>query len=401
MASITNEPNGRRTIQFVIEDGRRRSIRLGKVSKRYAESVRARIEELQAAKKTGLPISTDLKAWLDQVSDQLHDRLTSAELVPERHRQGIEDFIYDYIESRTDTKASTRTVYGRAGKHLTEHFGPARLVQSIKPADADAFRIELDRRGLSEATVRRTIGIAKQFFRAAVRAGLITENPFADLVSTVQANPAKAYFITREEFDKVIDAANDNEWRLLIALSRLGAFRVPSEPLALTWGDVDFERSRVRVPSPKTEHHRGKASRMMPLFPELRPYLDAIRPQEPKASDPVILRYRVPTVNLRTRLLKNIRRAGLEPWPKLWQNMRASRETELVETFPSHVVAEWVGHSVTIANKHYLQVTEDHFAKAVQKPVQHTHAGGGTNEKPKNADTCKSLICSKMQRGSR
>jgi hypothetical protein len=174
MASITNESNGRRTIQFVIEDGRRRSVRLGKVSKRQAEIVRSRIEELLAANKTGQPVSAELKAWLDQVSDQLYDRLAACELVPARHRQGIEDFINDYIDSRTDTKASTRTVYGRAGKHIAEHFGPDRPMRSVTPADADGFRIELDRRGLSEATVRRTIGIAKQFFRAAIRAGLIT-----------------------------------------------------------------------------------------------------------------------------------------------------------------------------------------------------------------------------------
>jgi hypothetical protein len=139
----------------------------------------------------------------------------------------------------------------------------------------------------------------------------------------------------------------------------------------------------------------------MPLFPELRPYLVTVRPAAPRAGDPVILRYRVSTVNLRTRLLKNIKRAGLEPWPKLWQNMRASRETELVETFPSHVVAEWVGHSVAIANKHYLQVTEEHFAKAVQNPVQHMRAGGGIGQKTETGDLRNSLIYSKMRRGSR
>ena len=69
-------------------------------------------------------------------------------------------------------------------------------------------------------------------------------------------------------------------------------------------------------------------------------------------------------------MLRDIDAAGLSPWPKLWQNMRASRETELVEQFPAHVVAAWVGHTVAVAEKHYLQVTEAHFEKAVQNPVQ-------------------------------
>ena len=37
---ISKDPNGRRTIQFVGSDGKRRSIRLGKVSQRQAEAVK-------------------------------------------------------------------------------------------------------------------------------------------------------------------------------------------------------------------------------------------------------------------------------------------------------------------------------------------------------------------------
>ncbi len=66
----------------------------------------------------------------------------------------------------------------------------------------------------------------------------------------------------------------------------------------------------------------------------------------------MISRYRNATQNLRTRLQKIIRRAGLEPWPKLWQNLRATRETELAEIFPVHVVSAWIGNSVTVAAKH-------------------------------------------------
>ena len=39
------------------------------------------------------------------------------------------------------------------------------------------------------------------------------------------------------------------------ALSRYGGLRCPSEHLALKWSDVDWDKSRIRVPSPKTEHH--------------------------------------------------------------------------------------------------------------------------------------------------
>ncbi|KKK53032.1 hypothetical protein LCGC14_3098840, partial [marine sediment metagenome] len=47
MASISHEKKtGRRTVQFIGKNGKRRSIRLGKVNKRQAESAKLFIEDL-------------------------------------------------------------------------------------------------------------------------------------------------------------------------------------------------------------------------------------------------------------------------------------------------------------------------------------------------------------------
>ncbi len=87
------------------------------------------------------------------------------------------------------------------------------------------------------------------------------------------------------------------------------------------------------------------------------------------------------TRSARTRFLLQMRnapvhRAGLdEPWPRLFHNLRASRETELAADFPLHVVTAWLGNTPKIALKHYLMVAESDFAKAVagaaQNPAQY------------------------------
>lgn len=74
--------------------------------------------------------------------------------------------------------------------------------------------------------------------------------------------------------------------------------------------------------------------------------------------------------NLRRQLLRIIERAGVTPWPEPWQNLRSSRETELCESYPLHVVCSWIGNSPRVAGEHYLQVTPEHWEKAVQNPVQ-------------------------------
>jgi hypothetical protein len=58
-------------------------------------------------------------------------------------------------------------------------------------------------------------------------------------------------------------------------------------------------------------------------------------------------------------MLRIIKRAGLESCPKLYHNLRGSRETA---QFPRHVVCQWIGNSQVIAATHYLQVTDNHFA---------------------------------------
>jgi integrase len=265
------------------------------------------------------------------------------------------------------------------------HFGEGRPIGSITPGDADAWRLWLLER-LGENTVRRHCARAKQFFRAALRKRLIPENPFADMRDcNVRANRERDYFLPQDDARKVLDACPDTQWQLLFALSRYGGLRCPSEHLALTWQDIDWEHDRLTVHSPKTEHHEGTDSRVIPLFPELRPYLEAAfnetedalgRP--PAAAEHVITRYRDTNANLRTQLNRIIKRAGLEPWPKLFHNLRATRETELAAEYPAHVVAAWMGHSVLIANKHYLQVTDADFARAAGRGAKSGALRAGT-----------------------
>jgi hypothetical protein len=68
----------------------------------------------------------------------------------------------------------------------------------------------------------------------------------------------------------------------------------------------------------------------VPIYGELRPYLDAVW-DEPAESEFVITRYRDSNTNLRTRLQRIITKAGVSPWPKLFQNLRSTRQTELAE----------------------------------------------------------------------
>lgn len=407
MASVISDAGGRKRIQFNGPDGRRRTIRLGKVAKAQANTVKLHIEKLVAAKITGGVPEDDTSHWLATIGDDLHAKLTGHGLTTSRKvvvDPTLAAFADRFLAERTGDKPSTRTQLILARNDLVAYFGADKRLAEITEQDAERFRSFLrtrpaqpgrrksstsrpsrasyrDRnrekqpaRLLAENTIRRRCGRARQVLRAAVKDRLIPKNPFAELEGgvSVRANEAREYFVTRDETTAVLAACPDAEWRLLFVLSRYGGLRCPSEHLALRWGDVDWERDRITVRAAKTEHHKGNGVRIVPMFPELRPYLEAVFDAAPDGTEYVFTRYRDSNANLRTQLQRIIDKAGVKPWPKLFQNLRASRATELAQDYPGYVAAEWLGHSQRVAIKHYWRATDEDYARATGRQAVRT-----------------------------
>lgn len=261
MASVSTDKSGTRRIRFVDPDGDRKALYLGKMPIKAAQSVCTKVEDLLASKTAGHPLGRETAQWVASLDARLANKLAALGLVARRANATLEAFLDGYIAERVDVKGSTATVYGHTKRNLIAFLGAGKVLRDISAGDADKFRLFLSTEGLASNTINRRCSIAKQFFRAAMRRKLIDENLFQDLGASVKGNAEKFYFVSRADADKVLAACPDSPWRLIFALSRFGGLRCPSEHLALTWGDVDWERGRMRVPSPKTAHHEGKAER--------------------------------------------------------------------------------------------------------------------------------------------
>ena len=191
--------------------------------------------------------------------------------------------------------------------------------------------------GYSPSTLGKHIEGAKLFFTAAIDDGIRSDNPFAKVKGSKAVNEDRVQFISQDDIRKCIEATPDKQWKLIIALSRFGGLRTPSEHVRMRWEDILWDQNKIAVHAPKTEHHEGRAYRHVPLYPELLPFLlDAAERMDDSGF--VVTKIRDSESNLRTTFLKIIKRAGLKPWPKLFQNLRASRQTELQEIYPTHVV---------------------------------------------------------------
>ena len=385
MASISDDPGGYRRLLFMAPDGQRKTIRLGKVSHRVAEEIKHKVEALTAAATAGVSIDGETARWLAEIGDDLRAKLAVAGLVAPRQSAVVSgatlaEYIADYRNHRADVGKGTSTNYGIVGARLLAFFSADRQLHTVTEGDADRWLVWL-KIEYAGPTVSKSIKIARQFWSQAVRDGLTATNPFLHLRTPSEVNTARAYFIDRPTFARVLTACPDHEWRLLLALARYGGLRTPSEPLALEWTDVNWERQRFRVVAPKTKHEDG-GERWLPLFPELLPFLEEAFDRAEPGAVHVVSRWRDSAKNLRTGLLRILRRAGVKAWPRLYQNLRASRETELAENFPIHVVAAWLGNSPKTALAHYTQVTEDHFQQAAQNTAPQDAAQARTVVQP-------------------
>jgi integrase len=173
------------------------------------------------------------------------------------------------------------------------------------------------------------------------------------------------------DYDKILTACRTQEQRAILVLARIGGLRIPSEISTLTWSDVLWDIGKIWVTSPKTEHHTGKAGRFIPLWEPIRRELEALFfADEPDGKDDRVFRNRNSSSNLRTRFCKIQIRAGIVPMDKFFTNCRASRSTEVFESYGAHLESQWIGHSQAVAMRHYYQVRDVDYQAALEEKFE-------------------------------
>ena len=377
MASLCSDSGKRGETYRVIsrsKNGKRHTIRLGRVNKRIAETARLMIESLEAAKATGHSPDRETAEWVGRLGDEIHGRLARAGLVSPREPAQpaivtLGQHLEHFFGSLGKQKPTTARNYARARRLLEEFFGKNRTLASITEGDADGYKRWL-LASYAPASASVDLRRARQFLKAAVRRRLIAVNPFADVPCGPQVNDDRIYYVSVEDIERVIAACPDEDWRMIFAMPRFGGIRFPSEAEALKWEDVDWANSRFTVHEKKVEHHPGRGRRVVPIFEALRPHLErAYRERAPGAV------YVVPRArggqNLGTQAKRIIEKAGVKPWPKLFVNMRGSCSDDLERrAIPEKAINAWIGNTARMRQRHYHSVRPEDWAAVTGKAAQ-------------------------------
>ena len=143
---------------------------------------------------------------------------------------------------------------------------------------------------------------------------------------------------------------------------RFAGFRCPSEINALLYDNIDWGKCRIKIWDTKRKRYR-----FPPIFPEVKALLYKVCCNLPAGSKHVLkhksnVDYRRAFLDVRHDGRSSIiKKAGLETWPNLFNNLRKSCVIDLKRVHPSHVVDDWIGHTSGVSEEFYCHTIESHY----------------------------------------
>ena len=373
MATLAKMQNGTFQIQFCDRNKRIRTISLSqkKFTRKFAEELKNIVETLIFNHENGIKKpDKKLEAWLDSASPVIQEKLAKVDLIdiPERHTVAeLWEKVLHVKEHDEKLPDSAINNYRVASRRFFASFKENTFLTELTKGEMLTWKQAMEKQ-YAKATVACTITRAKTVFNWAVKNGWMQQSPLAGVGRGSYVNRSKDREVTMKEYEKLLAACPCLDWKAIITLARIGGMRAPSEVLRLRWKDILWDKSRFYVTSNKTAHC-GKAGRWVPLFPELRMILEELFSVSAE-NEYVINLYRDPETNIGTQFARIARKAGVQKIPRPFDNMRATRATEIYCEHGAYLESQWVGHTAKTAHEHYIQVRDVDFNRAAGRRTE-------------------------------
>ena len=355
-------------------DGKhRRSIYLGSVkySKKTAERLKDVVETLLYNERNGISVpgkTTDM--WLHSAHPHLQSKLAKAGLITIEAKKTCQEVWNQFLKYRTDLKASTIKLYHYAQERFFEKFSPTEPIENITTDQLFDWTVSLRAQQYTSASITVWHQKAGAMLRWAVEQGWLSKNPFKGIPRESGINRDNDRIISMDEYAKLLEACPNQEWRTILALTRIGGLRGTAELRPLRWPDIQWEEGRFLVRSPKTERYIRHRERKVPLFPELREELEQLHAlPERKDNEFVIQCVQRKSWQPYHSFHKIANKAGLEKIARPFDNMRMSRSNEILRAYGETKENLWLGHSQKVMRDHYLCLTDEDFLEAAQWSV--------------------------------
>jgi integrase len=371
MSSITQTKNGGYNLQFFINCDRYTMYLSRKYSRAMATRTKEVVDTLLHCQLNMTQPPRQVVAWIESAPLRLQNSLRRAGLIEMVKPVTCYEMIEQWIaENSADKSKGSKRVYKYMAIRLYDRIDKDVLANQITPKDIQLLRDDL-LKSFKNTTAYKTLQFFQSCFTLAIKRKQIAESPILDIGVSNKPSRDDDRVIKVAEYRRLLEACNDNQWRVIIALARVGGFRCPSEAMTLRWSDVQFDKNIVVIRSPKTKRHKGGEGRVIPMFAELREELERLYfdPNYGSRDYVITLFSRKKEVYLGSRFNSISRRAGLGIIRNPFDNMRTTRSNEINRLFGSDLENAWIGHSDPTRKKYYYMQAENDIEKAIQNSL--------------------------------
>src|SRR5258706_2654175 len=258
---------------FTLPDGTRTQRSTGSVDKGEARRIANQFEDAAREGAKGRFVeSRARRAIADIFALANRDALPSSKL---------DDFLAGWL-TRKELEAGEKThaKYSSVVAQFKEFLGGKvkRDISGITAADLTGFRDDLAKR-VTVGTVNVAVKVLRSAFSAARRDGLVDVNEAERVTLLKRKDRFERQPFTLPQLKRIVEAAND-EWRGMILFGLYTGQRL-GDLAALTWENLDLQRSELRLVTGKTGRRQ-----IIPMAPPLVRYVASL-PSSDKPDSPL------------------------------------------------------------------------------------------------------------------
>jgi len=322
----------------------------------------------------GIPISKPDERRIDNLPDGLKDRFVAHGLLEGKPDVLSLTGLIDYHKKlRSGASEASRDRDERLYRYLLAYFPEDKPIDTFVKPDAELFRNYLITEYLVEnpifgdhileGSANKFIRQLKSLFTVAVDAEFLVKSPFVSVKVKKTINKDRQEYISGLRTQEAIEAMRTFVLKFFLAFTRYGGLR-PSEVQHLRFSHFQFYENgfaRFRIPMSKTDEPR-----YVPVSLALRPIVDAVFSQAGVCQECEVTnqgyvlpeRFRVLEAGaIGVLIRKDLARAKLPVWGKLFINLRSSFVTDLAGRGLTEKQKNCiVGNSEQIRLDHYEQL---------------------------------------------
>lgn len=248
---------------------------------------------------------------------------------PEAPGDTIAEIVQFYLDEKRGVARSFKSMETawRAVKPTFGHLRPDQVTRLL----CRQYAVKRRKDGVTDGTIIKDLG----FLRSALKYSKRDGGALFDLPSTP---PPKDRYITKEEFDELLEKATLPHVRLFLILAWTTAGRA-SALLQLTWDRIDFQRGQIRLGTGE-RGRKGRAT--IPMLPAAR---EALRVAHKVAeTDHVIEWGGKPVKSMKRAFATAARLAGIEDIsPHVIRHSAAVAMAE--KGVPMEEIGQFLGHT--------------------------------------------------------